>query len=142
MNWGKWIIVSFALFAIFIGTLATICIRQDISLVSKSYYEDELKYEEQIQRINRTAELKVKPKLWITQNKLEIHFNPFDQIEGGEMKLFRPSDVGLDKEFIFQPAIDTEQKFDLTFLPKGMYKAKIRWKMRGKEYYFEKIINL
>jgi hypothetical protein len=40
MNWGKWIIVSFVLFAGFIGTLVTVCVRQDISLVSKDYYKE------------------------------------------------------------------------------------------------------
>lgn len=142
MSWGKWIIISFALFAIFISILAAICMRQDISLVSKTYYEDELKYEDQIQCINRTSQLKAKPKISFSEDRLEIHFNSYDHIERGEVKLFRPSDIGLDKEFTFQPASNTEQKFDLTLLPKGMYKAKVSWKMNGEEYYLEKIINL
>ena len=52
MNWGKWIIVSFVLFAAFIGILVVICVRQDISLVSKNYYQEELAYQQQIDRMN------------------------------------------------------------------------------------------
>ena len=48
MNWGKSIVLSFILFAAFIGTLVTVCIRQDISLVSKDYYEEELQYDKSV----------------------------------------------------------------------------------------------
>jgi hypothetical protein len=42
MSWGKWIVVSFLLFAGFIATLVTICMKEDVGLVSSSYYDEEL----------------------------------------------------------------------------------------------------
>lgn len=61
MSIGHWIVVSFVLFAAFIGTLVAVCLREDISLVTKDYYQEELAYQDQIQRLNNVAELKEKP---------------------------------------------------------------------------------
>ena len=58
MNWGKSIILAFVLFAGFIATLVVVCVREDISLVSKDYYKEELLYQDQIQRLNNASQLK------------------------------------------------------------------------------------
>jgi hypothetical protein len=46
----KWIVAAFVFFALFIGTLVFISMRQDIGLVSKNYYQDELKHSEKMAR--------------------------------------------------------------------------------------------
>ena len=68
MDFGKWIVVAFVLFAVFIGTLVTVCVRQDISLVSKEYYKEELAYQDQIVRIANTEKLGLKPKITKVNN--------------------------------------------------------------------------
>ncbi len=142
MNWGKWIVVSFILFAVFIGVLVTVCVREDINLVSKNYYSDELAYQQQIDRINNTSQLEEKPRLLVVDQALEIHFNQFNNLDKGELILFRPSDVRFDKKFILHAASAEVQKFDVSHLTKGMYRAKMQWTMNGKEYFFENILNL
>ncbi len=142
MNWGKWIIVSFVLFAMFIGTLVVVCIREDISLVSKNYYQEELAYQDQIDREKNTEALEGKPVLQLLDNAVIIHFNQSQNIDGGELLLFRPSDNRYDKNFVLGVNDGGTQSFDVTNLPRGMYKAKLQWSMEGKEYYFEEIINL
>jgi hypothetical protein len=141
MSWGKGIIIAFALFAIFIGVLVTVCVKQDISLVSKDYYQEELSYQQQIERIANTEALAIKPNLRITNHQLEIDFNLLNSIENGELKLFRPSDSSLDKKFEVNTD-GTVQRFDLSKLPAGMYKARMQWTMNQKEYFMEHIINL
>ncbi len=142
MNWGKWIIVSFVLFAVFIGILVVICVRQDISLVSKNYYQEELAYQQQIDRMNNTARLEEKPVIAFTGQALEIQFSQFNNLEGGEVKVFRPSDPRFDKQFILHTSTETIQRFDIRSFPKGMYRVKMRWSMKGKEYYVEQVIIL
>jgi len=142
MNWGKGIIAVFILFAIFIGTLVTVCVRQDISLVSNTYYQDELAYQKQIERILNTERLPNKPAMRIADGQLEIHFIYSDTLQSGELKLFRPSDISMDKSFVLQSSENGVQHFDLSQLPAGMYKARMSWMMSGKEYYLENIINL
>lgn len=142
MNWGKWIIAAFVLFALFIGVLVTVCVKQDISLVSNSYYKDELAYQQQIERIRNTAGLDQKPAISIVRHELEISLSHFNSIENGELKLFRPSDSRYDRSFKLKETLEDIQSIDVSALPKGMYKARLNWQMGGKEFFFEKIINL
>lgn len=143
MNWGKWIIVSFVLFAAFIGTLVTVCVRQDISLVSKDYYREELEFENQMIRVKNVSLLIEKPIISVLPNgAIQIVFDQFNRIESGELKLFRPSDAGKDKKYSLEKT--TEKAFILPTVgwTKGMYRARMQWTMDGKEYFMEEVIYL
>ena len=141
MNWGKSIIASFVLFAIFIGALVVVCIRQDSSLVSPDYYKNELAYQIQIDRLTNTEHLAVKPVMRFDNNVIEIHYADFTHVERGELTIFRPSDERYDKNFTLSTTADSIQRFDAGQLPAGMYKARLLWAMGDKEYYVENIIN-
>ncbi|MFZ6010811.1 MAG: FixH family protein [Bacteroidota bacterium] len=138
MNFGKWIIVAFILFALFMGTLVTVCVQQDISLVSKDYYKEELVYQEQIRRISNAQNLKIKPKVGKT-NELRLEVSFADKIDKGELKLFCPSNQRMDRIFVFNSSAQS-QSFKIDDLQSGMYRAKIFWSMDGKEYYYEEVI--
>ena len=143
MNFGKWIFVAFLLFAIFIGTLATICLRQDVDLVSIDYYKEELAYQNQIQRINNTEQLQHKPSIKIiTKNQLEVEFNQTEDIQNGELKLYCPSNSKLDKRFIFPASKKGKQLIELNGLETGMYRARLLWSMQGKDFYIEEVIHI
>ena len=142
MNWGKWIVVSFILFAIFIGVLVTVCVRQNINLVAIDYYKQELDYQNQIERNKNTQALTVRPQIVIVNNALQISFKEFNHVKNGELKLFRPSDAAYDLKFELKPTTDTLQVFDLQTSQKGMYKAQLKWSMNDKEYYLEETVYL
>jgi hypothetical protein len=140
MNFGNWIVVAFILFAIFIATLVTVCVRQDVSLVSKDYYKEELGYQEQIHRLNNTASLAAKPVIKVVNQTLQVKFNQPEKIENGELKLFCPSNAKMDRIFTVTTSNETTRTFDINSLQKGMYRAKLFWKMNGKEFYQEEVI--
>jgi hypothetical protein len=142
MNWGKGIILSFVLFAIFIGYLVYVCVRQDISLVSKNYYQEELAYQEQIDRMGNSNALPQKPVVRISEGKLLVEFNQFQDMKNGKLILFRPSEEKFDKHFLLLSTPMKSQEFDVSQLPKGMYRLKMSWSMGGKGYYLEKEITL
>lgn len=143
MNWGNWILTTFILFALFVAALVTVCVRQDVSLVTKEYYKEELAYQEQFERKQNAGELNVKPVLSITSGKfLEVQYDKLNEISSGKVKLFRPSDAALDQDFIIQTTADSVQRFPLSMVKKGLYKARMQWTMDGKEYYIEKVIVL
>jgi hypothetical protein len=140
MNFGKWIVVAFVVFAGFIGTLVAVCMREDISLVSKDYYKDELAYQDQITRINNTEDLMRKPTLKIVESKfLEVKFNQDLPIEKATLKLFCPSNSAHDKTF--ELSGNNRQLVELTGIHNIMFKGKLLWKMNGKEFYTEEVIN-
>lgn len=142
MSWGKAIILSFILFSAFVAGMVTVCIRQDISLVTRNYYEEELAYQEQLDRKQNALNLETKPEILIRENQLEVHYPELALVSSGTVTLFRPSDASLDHEFKLIPTTGPIQRFALHTLAKGLYKARMQWVMDGHEYYIEKIIVL
>ena len=141
MNIGKWIVVAFVLFAAFITTLVIICVRQDVSLVSKNYYEEELAYQDQIQRINNTDALIQKPAITVVDHAVRIEFNPASRRENVVLTLFCPADEKMDRRFHIT-SDEPVQIFSLDERLRGMYRAKLHWKEDDKEYYWEEVIFL
>ena len=142
MSWGKWIVTAFVLFVAFIGTIVTVCVRQDVSLVSREYYKDEIAFQQQIERKRNTEQLQQKPEIKIAGNQLIVQFGSESSIESGTIKLFRPSAASLDQNFVLSKSDDTVRVFELTKAQPGAYRVKMNWSMEGKEYYFEKTITI
>lgn len=141
MNWGKSIVLAFVLFALFIGTLVVVCLRQDIPLVAADYYDQELKFQDQLDRMKNTNALEEKPVVQVDKGALEIQFSRLPEIKDGALVLFRPSDARLDRKYSIQGAGSTH-RIDLRDIPGGMYKARMTWRMDGKEYFLETAIYL
>lgn len=140
MNWGKSIVLAFVLFAVFIGVLVTVCVRQDVSLVSKNYYNEELEYQAQMERVRNTESLSQKPAVEMMEDRsLRIAFD-FQQVEQGKLVLYSPADISEDKMFRLERTTLPYQTFPLGTLKKGNYKVKMTWTANGKEFYFEKSI--
>lgn len=143
MNWGKSIILAFILFAAFIGALVTICMRQDISLVTREYYKEELDYQAQINRISHTTTLSEKPSIQVEMGDIiKVHYSDFHSIQSGELHLFRPSEAKMDKQFALRRSAETLQYFSTAGMERGMYRARMKWTMNGEEFYIEHVINL
>jgi hypothetical protein len=143
MNWGKSIVLAFVLFGAFIATLVTVCMRQDVSLVTRDYYKEELVYQAHIDRLAHTAMLTEKPTIRVDQrNVITVAYADFNKVQEGVLQLFRPSDPSQDKAFEFGRSAQSLLYFSTAGLDAGMYRARIRWKMEGQEYYVEQIINL
>jgi hypothetical protein len=141
MSIGKWIIASFILFAAFIATLVTVCMRQDISLVSNTYYQEELQFQQQIAREENTAQLERRPSIDVREKILTLALNQPTTVTDGTLNIFCPSDADMDRLFPIEGS-NTTQSFDLGGLHSGMYRVKLRWTMKGKEFYQEEVINL
>lgn len=143
MNWGKSIILAFGMFGAFIATLVTVCIRQDVNLVTREYYKEELAYQQQIDRMAHAATLVEKPVIEARDgNIVTITYSDFHRIQKGELQLFRPSDPDMDKEFNVQKSDYKIQYFSTEGLARGMYRARLRWTMGGQEFFIEQIIRL
>jgi hypothetical protein len=140
MNWGKWIAVAFVSFAVFIGVLVTVCMREDVSLVSKKYYEEDLQFQQQFDQSTNAQALAFKPAVQIADQTLTLSYRNFERIEEGTITLMRPSDATLDHVFKVSQQQDTLQHFTLSDLTKGLYKVRVQWKEGEKEYRIDKTI--
>jgi hypothetical protein len=140
MNFGKWIVVSFIAFAFFIGVLVLICVRQDINLVSKNYYQEELMHSEKMEQIRNANLLDAQPDIIVNGNQIELQFRRMQEVDNGQLLFMRPSDAGLDQVFTVEPSSSTIIKFDTNDFEAGQYRARFKWRMGERNYFFEKII--
>jgi hypothetical protein len=138
----KWIVAAFVFFALFIGTLVFISMRQDIGLVSKNYYQDELKHSEKMAKQENASQLSEQPQMTFENNSVKIVYPLFSTIESGELKVQRPSDERLDQQFEISAGGGDSQSFELKVWEKGLYRVSLTLTMEGKEYYFEKLMVL
>lgn len=138
----KWVLAAFIFFALFIGTLVVIILRQDIGLVSKNYYQDELKHGEKMIRQTNASLLTKQPILTFENNSVKVVYPLFATIETGELRVQRPSDERLDQQFEITAGGMDSQSFELKVWEKGLYRVSLTWKMEGKEYYVEKLMVL
>jgi len=145
MNWGWSIFLSFVVFAIFIITLVVRTMQEDVNLVAEDYYQQEMKYQDQIDRIENSADL----------DPVDMEVNYADQLVifsfpsslsnnsvEGELHFFRPSDSSLDYRINLDLNTDLTQRVSMINLSKGMWRVKISWKDGTREYYQEKVLVL
>ncbi|MEO9802169.1 MAG: FixH family protein [Reichenbachiella sp.] len=144
MNWGKSIILAFVLFAALIITMVVISMKHDVNLVAQNYYEEELAYQDQIDRMQNFKDLKDKPMIVKSGNLIVLSF-PAElagQIETGEIHFFRPSDHAIDKKIELKLDDEFKQSFPMSVFGKGLWRTKLSWTAANKEYFSEQRIVL
>ena len=145
LSWPTGIILALGAFIIFILSFvykATFMPEYDHELVSDEYYNDELKYQEEIDKLKRAAGLEENVSIKKVATGLLMTFPSefdFKQIKGS-ISFKRLSNQNID--FSFPIALNSNQfllKDDK--LVDGRWDIKIEWQVDGKTYLFkEKII--
>lgn len=112
---------------------------QKFDLVTKDYYEQELRYQAVIDQSANTAKLSAPVTIQKTNSELQIGF-PAEM--NGKKKaidfyLYYPADAKKD----FRKTIEISQNEFAQPLPaamKGQYELKLSWEVDGVKYYYEK----
>jgi hypothetical protein len=138
----KWVVGAFVFFGLFIGSLVVICVREDVNLVSKDYYQQELNHQDKITRQVNANQLEEQPQLSFENNSVRLLFPFSSTMEKGELHVMRPSDDRLDQQFELSAMEGDSQLFPLKVWEKGLYRVSLTWTMEGKDYYFEKVMVL
>ncbi|UXX78488.1 FixH family protein [Reichenbachiella carrageenanivorans] len=139
MNWPRSIILAFVLFAGLVITMVVISMKHEVNLVAHNYYEEELAYQDQIDRIQNFNDLADKPTIIRRGEEIIVTFpiHLASEIQSGEIHFFRPSDNSIDKKIELKLDQAYSQSFPTNGLGKGLWKTKLRWKSNDKEYFSE-----
>ena len=141
MNWGHGLMLFFVGFVLFMSTLVVICMRQDnIHLVTQNYYEAEIRYQEQIDKIANATDLEYEVFDYQAQAKTVGLNLPPDAV--GILHLFRPSDARLDRKYDVEIEPGKPFTISLSDLKPGYWRMKLTWEEGGKEYYLEERITI
>ena len=142
MNWGTGITIALVIYMSGIVGVVIFTFQQDVNLVTKDYYAQELAYDEQIARIRNTESLEQKPELEYVRNAeaVQLSFPANLDPESGSVLFFRPSDFTKDKNYDLKLNDNHSQAFDFTNMQTGMWKVKLQWELEGKSYYQEFVV--
>ena len=138
LNWGFGIVLAFIAFIAFILYFVVIASTDQAAnhhLVTDEYYQEELKYQEEINALENARNLKAQFKFEQTTEGLKIIIPEVLQKQNtkGTVSLYRPSNKHLD----FDLAISLSNSHLLipdNRLLGGRWDIKIRWQDRDKDY--------
>ena len=143
--WPYAIVVCMILFMSYIAMFVYIAMNQDVDLVSKDYYEQEIKFQDQIEKVRRTQALGDVMLNYSADNNsvlLQMPATYKDKILSGTITLFRPSNDKLDKQLPLQLGRDQSQLVDTKDLESGIWKVRVNFSDGEETYYTEKTIQI
>jgi len=139
--WPIGIIVTFALF--FAGTvgLVVMAFSQKVDLVSADYYEQELKFQGRIDRVEQTQRTASHAAIAYDAAARCITVSlPPEQARltvWGSIELYRPSAAKMDRAVRLAPDWDGNQRLDASGLAPGLWRVRVSWTAEKENYYLE-----
>ncbi len=146
MSWGWKITILYVGFVIMTLAMVFYFMGQKVDLVTEEYYKEEIKYQDQIDRITNAKALNdpVKVEYSLHEKKVKISFpkSHTGQTIKGNIHFYSPSDSEEDRDFPVKVMDEGIQTIYVGSLRKGLWRIKIRWHAGDKEYYHEQLITL
>lgn len=143
-HWGTRIFLIYGLFVAGVLAMVIYFMNQDVDLITEDYYKDEIKYQERIDKINRTKELSEDISFIFDGRNLKLKYpGAFSPVNiKGNVLFYRPSDLKEDVMLDVKPDTAGLQAIDVSGLKKGMWKVQVDWMVNNTSYYSESIINI
>lgn len=137
--WGVGIAVVYGAFMLVMIGIVVASRFQPVDLVSRDYYDKEIAYQKQIDRMQRSQNdgMILGIERSADDGTLTVTFpeSIATKLVTGHLKLFRPSSAALDRNF--EIAAVASQQFDAGKLARGLWKIKIDWQVDSLQYYHE-----
>lgn len=144
ISWGTGIVIVFIVFMSVTILTVVYMMNQDVNLVADDYYDQEIRYQEQIDRIKRTNKLDEK-NIIIYDKKIVRVIIPnvfLNKNYTGEIHFYRPSDAKRDIKIPLQTDSLGMQVIPVSRLEKGLWTVKVNWIKDEDEYFAEERIFL
>jgi nitrogen fixation protein FixH len=137
--WPHGIVAAFGLFIAGTALLIVIACTHKTDLVAADYYEQEIRFQTQLDRLNRTAQLSEQARIeydGVAQRIIISLPAEHASIEtSGEIHFYRPSATGLDREMKLEVDASGAQSVDASSLLPGLWKVRVQWTFRNDEFF-------
>lgn len=144
--WPYAIIGWMLLFGTGMAAWVVVAVRNDPELVRADYYEQEIAYQQQIDRLSRTAavrsEVSVAYDLAKAQVALRIPTAHLADKPTGTIHFYRPSNAKLDFKLPLTVDATGLQNVATTTLQAGLWKVRVSWTSGGYEYFHDQSLVL
>jgi nitrogen fixation protein FixH len=142
--WPYGIIAAVVLFAIGLTAMIVMAVRSNSDLVSADYYEQELRFQKQLDSSRRTQQLDqravVTYDVALKQINITVPAEHAQQNPVGSVTLYRPSSAAMDRSLKLELNVDGSQHIDATSLAPGSWKVRLLWTVGTKEFYMDQPI--
>jgi len=142
ISWGTGIVIVFVVFMSLNISTAVYLMNQDVNLVADDYYDQEIQYQKQIDKIKRTKKLNKKNIIAFNGSAINVAI-PESLISKdltGEIYFYRPSDQKSDIKIPLYPDTLGVQVILVSSLEKGLWAVKVNWLTGNNEYFAEERI--
>ena len=146
-NPWPWSIIGFFAVAITAAVVwVAFCIGHSTDLVAADYYEQEVDYQSQLDRMERARELTDQASISyeaaeqcirIRLPKEQAALNP-----EGLIHLYRPSQANLDQTLRLQITAVGEQRLETKSLAPGLWDVRVQWTANGKGFFLNRRITV
>ncbi len=134
---GNLLIAGFIGMLIMMSVLIYLCVKQDFSLVSKDYYEQELVYQQKIDATKNAGDLAISLDKADGTILLHIPDELSSQITNGKVHFYCPANDKLDRVKTISSSADGVYRFEAKDLSNTAYIVKLSFDAKGKSYYKE-----
>ena len=140
--WPLGLFVTFGLFFAGMATVVGIASTHREDLVNQNYYDQELKYQDQIDSVDRTQKsgAAIAYEAGTGVVVITLPAAHLAQQLSGTIQLYRPSEPALDREFRLEPKAGGTQALDVSKLTGGLWSVRVKWVAGGENYFLEQKI--
>jgi len=142
--WPVAIAAFFLIAAAFLSAFIAWASSQREDIVADNYYEGEIRYGEQLRRLERSQ--KFESQTVITSDNalhgITIQLPTGAHGASGKIHLYRPSDARSDREIPLDVDDHGIQHIDARQLSGGLWKVRVLWTVAGTEYFCERPVVL
>jgi len=142
--WPAGISAAFVVFTCGTIGLVVMASANRMELVAPDYYEQELRYQQRLDGMNRAQRLPAGAKVSFDAAqkaiKLVLPADHARQQARGQITLFRPSAAGLDRRLELQLSPDGTQSLDASALQPGLWKIRVLWQVAGEEFFLDETV--
>jgi len=120
-------------------------VRQNMDLVREDYYAEEIRFQRQIDRQQRTQTLGAKANISYTAARQVVVVSLPRHATGhyaGWIHFYRPSDAALDKNVKLSLDAAGVQTVNVEAFQNGLWKVRVHWKVNGEEFYADESLVL
>lgn len=141
--WPVGLVLFLILFGGYIVGFVIFSSTQRMDLVREDYYDQEIRFQKQIDRVRRTNPIMASARVEYDRSGEAVTIRmpavkPADI--DGTVSFYRPSDADLDTSVKLGLDEAGDQTVSVRSLRTGLWKVRVEWKAGGQEYYFEKPI--
>jgi nitrogen fixation protein FixH len=141
--WPITIIVFFIVFCSGLVSFIVFATHEHVDLVRSDYYEEEIRFQQQMDRVGRTQKLTNPAAVAYDAEHqcLTISLAAAQAADlSGQIQLYRPSDARLDRQMPLHLTRDGSQQLSTKELRGGLWKVRVQWAVNGEEYYVDQAV--